>query len=133
MAAATVINGNDIGLYVEGQLIGCLTSNDFDSTNNEIVVTCKDNNGARQILAGGNQSEFAFEGFFNPASGFGFKDLVSIHKNKTTVWVKMMSDGNMTITCFAKLNKLKWSAPLNAGSTFSGTFTVDGEWSYSTT
>lgn len=128
-----VVNGNDIGLYVENQLIGCLTSSDFNSQNDEIDVTCKDNNGARQVLPGGNQSSFPFAGLFNPSSSYGFKDLVAIHKNKTRVWVKMLSDNNLTITCYAYLNTLAWSAPLNAGSTFSGTFTVDGEWTYYTT
>lgn len=127
-----VVNGNDIGLYVEGQLIGCLTSSSFDSTNEEIDVTCKDNNGARQVLPGGNQSSFPFEGFFNPASSYGLEDLVAIHKNKTRVWVKQQYD-TLTVTCYAYLNTLNWTAPLNAGSTFSGTFTVDGEWEYATT
>lgn len=128
-----VANGNDIGLYVEGQLIGCLTSNSFTSTDDETDVTCKDNGGARQVLAGRNTAEFPFEGFFNPASTFGFQDLIAIHKNKTRVWVKQQLTGELAVTCYAKLLTLTWSAPLNAGSTFSGTFTVDGAWSYSTT
>ena len=106
MAASTVVNGNDVGLYVEGQLIGCLTSNGFNTTNTEIDVTCKDNNGARQILAGGNESEFTFEGMFNPASGFGFVDLLAIHTNKTTVEVKQLLDDQLAIVAFAKLNTL---------------------------
>lgn len=133
MAASTVVNGNDVGLYVEGLLIGCLTSNGFSSTNDEIDVTCKDNNGARQILAGGNQAELTFEGFFNPAAGYGFTDLLAVHKNKTTVWVKMEVTDEVAITAFAKLNTLSWNGDVNAGSTFSGTFTIDGEWTFSTT
>lgn len=127
-----VVNGNDIGLYVEGQLIGCLTSSSFESQNEEIDVTCKDNGGARQTLPGGNQSSMPFDGFFNPASTYGLEDLVAVHYNKTRVWVKQQYD-TLTITGYAYLNTLNWSAPLNAGSTFSGTFTVDGLWSYSTT
>jgi|SRR6478609_2177661 len=128
-----VVNGNNVGLYVENQLIGCLTTNSFNSQNDEIDVTCKDDNGARKVLAGGNQSSFPFAGLFNPASTYGFQDLIVIHKNKTRVWVKMLVDDELAITCFAYLNTLAWEGPLNAGSTFSGTFTVDGEWSYSTT
>ncbi len=127
---ADVANGNDVGLYVTNQLIGCLTSNDFTSTNQEIDVTCKDNGGARQILAGGNQSELSFEGFFNPAASYGFKDLIELHKNGTSVQIKQILDDELSITCYAKLNKLDWKNPVNAGSTFSGTFTVDGEWEY---
>lgn len=128
-----VINGNDIGLYVEGTLIGCLTSSSFSSQQQEIDVTCKDNSGARQVLPGGNQAEFSFEGMFNATATYGFADLVAVHANRTRVWVKMLYDGELAVTCYAYLNQIEWSAPLNAGSTFSGTFTVDGSWSYSTT
>jgi Phage tail tube protein len=125
-------NGNDIGLYVEGVLIGCLTSSEFNSTNEEIDVTCKDDGGARKVLPGGNTASLPFTGFFNPASTYGFKELVSVHKNKTRVWVKHQCD-DITITGYAYLNSLNWTAPLNAGSEFNGTFTVDGEWGYSIT
>jgi len=130
------VNGNDILVYVEGQAIGCLTSNEFSSTNNEIDVTCKDDDGARKVLPGGNQSSISFEGFFNPASSYGFHDLIAVHKNRTRVWVKMVLDDDpdsLAVTAYAYLNTLTWSAPLNAGSTFSGEFTIDGEWSYTTT
>lgn len=130
MAAATVINGNDVGLYVNDQLIGCLTSNGFNATNKEIDVTCKDNGGARQILAGGNEAEFSFEGMFNPASGFGFVDLLAIHANKSTVQVKQLLDDQLAIVAYAKLNTLSWNGDVNAGSTFSGTFTIDGDWDF---
>jgi len=130
-----VVNGNDVGIYVEGQLIGCLTNATFTSTNNEIDVTCKDNSGARQVLPGGQQWSVSFEGLFNPASTYGFQDLVSVNKNKTKVWVKMSYDGSdsLTITGYAYLNQIEWTGPLNAGSTFSGEFTGDGEWGYSIT
>lgn len=125
MATSTVANGNDILVYVEGVAIGCLTSNDWTSTNDEIDVTCKDNSGARQVLPGGNSSSINFEGFFNPVSTYGFRDLMGVHTNKTRVWIKMQYT-TAVITGFAYLNTLNWSAPVNAGSTFSGTFTFDG-------
>lgn len=36
------VNGNDVGIYVHGQLIGCLTNATFSAQNQEIDVTCKD-------------------------------------------------------------------------------------------
>ena len=63
-----VLNGNNIGVYVGGQLIGCLTNATFNSTNNTIDVTCKDNNGDRAILPSGNTATVDFEGLFNPSS-----------------------------------------------------------------
>lgn len=128
-----VINGNDIGVYVENQLIGCLTSASFDSTNQEIDVTCKDDDGARKVLPGGNQASIAFEGLFNAASTYGLQELMAVHANRTRVWLKIGDQTNLTITCFAYLNTINFTGPLNAGTTFSGTFTVDGEYTYSTT
>ncbi len=128
-----VVNGNDIGLYVGGTLIGCLTSSTFNSQNEEIVVTCKDDNGARKIIVGGNSSSVPFEGFFNPTASYGLGDLVAVHKNKTEVNIKMGDNANLTIFANAYLNTLEWTGPLNAGTTFSGTFTINGEWTYSET
>lgn len=128
-----VVNGNDVGLYVNNQLIGCLTNAEFSSTNEEIDVTCKDGDGARKVLPGGNTWNITFEGNFNPAAGYGLEDLMGIHKNKTRVGVKLDDTSNLNIVGYAYLKSITWAGPLNAGSTFSGDFTGDGEWDYSAT
>ena len=125
-----IVNGNDVGLYVNNQLIGCLTGCTFSSSNEEIDVTCKDNSGARQVLAGGNTSSFDFEGNFNPASTYGLGDLIAIHSNKTLVGIKQAVSTTLQVYAYAYLNELSWDGPLNAASTFSGTFSVSGTWSY---
>ena len=129
------INGNEVGIYVEGTLIGCLTNASFSSTNAEIDVTCKDDSGARKVLPGGNQAEISFEGFFDPAATYGLQDLMSIHKNRTRSWVKMeyTETDALAVTAYAYLNTLEWTGPLNAGSTFSGAFTIDGEYTFTIT
>ncbi len=128
-----VLNGNDIGVYVGGTLIGCLTNATFSSQNEEIEVTCKDNDGARAVLPGGNTASISFEGNFNPSSSYNFGDLVGVHLNGTEVNVKMGDNTNLTVFAQAYLNQLEWTAPLNAASTFSGTFSITGAWTYSET
>jgi hypothetical protein len=123
-----VINGNNIGVYVGGQLIGCLTNATFNSTNNTIDVTCKDNNGDRAILPSGNTATVDFEGLFNPSSTYGLADLVDIHKNRTEVSIGIGDQANLTIYAQAYLNTLSFSGPLNAGTTFSGSFEITGTW-----
>jgi hypothetical protein len=127
-----IVNGNKIGVYVNNQLIGCLTSNDFTSTNEEVEVTCKDNDGARQVLAGGNSASISFEGNFDSASTYGLEDLIDVHKNKTRIGIKFADStaGGLYVIGYAYLNELTWSGPLNAATTFSGTFAIDGAWSY---
>jgi hypothetical protein len=129
------INGNNVGIYVEGTLIGCLTNASFSSTNQEIDVTCKDNSGARAILPGGNQAEITFEGFFDPAATYGLQDLMTVHTARTRSWVKMeyVETDALAVTGYAYLNTLEWTGPLNAGSTFSGTFTMDGGYTFTIT
>lgn len=126
----SVVNGTDVGLYVDNQLIGCLTSNDVNLTKTDIDVTCKDNGGARQTLPGGKAADFPFSGNFNPASGFGFTDLLSIYFNDERVGIKQAVDGGLYISCYAYLPELTWTAPLNAASVFSGTFKSDGSITY---
>lgn len=123
-----VINGNNIGVYVGGQLIGCLTNATFNSTNNTIDVTCKDNNGDRAILPSGNTATVDFEGLFNPSSTYGLTDLLDIHKNKTEVSIGIGDQTTLTIYAQAYLNTLSFSGPLNAGTTFSGSFEITGTW-----
>ena len=128
-----IVIGNTVGIYVNNQLIGCLTNNSFSSTNEEIEVTCKDNNGARQVRAGSNTSEMTFEGNFEPASTYGFEDLITVHKNKTLVGIKQAdSESGLWIAAYGYLNTLEWTGPLNAASTFSGTFAISGEWTTGT-
>jgi hypothetical protein len=122
----SVVNGNAVGLYNDNQLIGCLTNTTFNGNNEEIVTTCKDNNGARQVIPGGQTADIAFAGNYDPASGYGFEDLVLVWKNKTRVGVKQGIDGGFYIAGYGYLNTLSWEGPLNAASTFSGTFTFDG-------
>ncbi len=128
-----VINGNDIGVYVGGQLIGCLTGSTFSATREEIDVTCKDNAGAKQVLPGGSSATVSFEGLWNPSGAYNFGDLVDIHLAGTKVNIKMGDNTTLTFFAEAYLNQLEFSAPLNAGSTFSGTFTVTGAWTKSET
>lgn len=123
-----VLNGNNIGVYVGGQLIGCLTNATFSSTNTTIDVTCKDNNGDRAILPSGNTATVEFEGLFNPSSTYGLQDLVDIHKNKTEVSIGIGDQTTLTIYAQAYLNTLSFTGPLNAATTFSGTFEITGTW-----
>lgn len=125
-----VVNGNLVILYVAGQAIGCLTNVTFESTNEEIETTCKDDNGNYTSQAGSNRWKMTFEGNFNPASGFGLPDLLDIHTTKELIEVAMRDTteggNNLNIAGEARLNTLSWNGPLNAASTFSGELSGQG-------
>lgn len=125
------VKGNSLLVYVNDVAIGCLDDNEFQSTNEEIDTTCKDNDGQFTSLPGGNNANISFSGTFETASNYGWDELVSIHKNKTEVAVRMgiAGSGGAYIQCAsAFLNELTWSGPLNAKTVFSGRFKLN-DWS----
>lgn len=132
-----ILNGNQLLLFLDGQVIGCTDNCEFSSTNETIDATCKDNNGARQVLSGSNSWTVTFSGLWDFASALGPRQLAAIHKNKTRVGIKMaVTDaagtelaGGDYIIGYALLNQLTITGPLNAAATFSGTLEGDGEWS----
>lgn len=121
-----VLNGNDVGVYVGGTLIGCLTGASISSSRAEIDVTCKDDSGNRAVILGGATTNITFNGLFKPDATYGFEDLWDIFLAKTEVSVAFGDLTNLTIYTQAYLQELTWDGPLNAGSTFSGKFSATG-------
>jgi len=121
-----VLNGNDVGVYVGGVLIGCLTGASITSSRAEIDVTCKDNNGDRAVILGGATTNVTFNGLFKPDATYGFEDLWDIYIAKTEVSLAFGDLTNLTLYSQAYLQEITWDGPLNAGSTFSGKFSVTG-------
>lgn len=128
-----VINGNSVGVYVGGTLIGCLTGATLDSSREEIDVTCKDNSGDKSVILGGTTTTVSFTGNWNPSSTYALDDLFTIFINKTEVSLGFGDQTNLTIYSQAYLQQITWEGPLNAASTFSGTFAVTGTFSMATT
>lgn len=124
-----VLNGNDVGVYVGGVLIGCLTNASLTSTRTEIDVTCKDDSGDRAVILGGATTNITFDGLFKPDATYGFEDLIDIFVAKTEVSVAFGDRTNLTIYSQAYLQEFTWTGPLNAGATFSGKFSLTGTFS----
>jgi len=121
-----VLNGNDVGVYVGGVLIGCLTGASLTTSRQEIDVTCKDNSGDRAVILGGAVTNITFNGLFKPDATYGFEDLFDLYIAKSEVSLAFGDFTNMTIYTQAYLQELTWDGPLNDGSTFSGKFSATG-------
>lgn len=128
-----VQNGNDVGVYVGGVLIGCLTGASLETSREEIDVTCKDNDGDKAILLGGTTTSVSFNGNWNPSSTYALDDLFTIFTNATEVSLAFGDQTNLTVYGQAYLQSLTWEGPLNAASTFSGKFSITGTISVTTT
>lgn len=122
------VKGNSLLVYVNDVAIGCLDNNEFQSTNEEIDTTCKDNDGQFTSLPGGNNATITFDGTFETSATYGWDELVLIHKNKTEVAIRMGiagSGGSYIQSTSAYLNQLNWSGPLNAKTVFNGSFKLN--------
>jgi predicted secreted protein len=128
-----VLNGNDVLIYIGDNAIGCLTNATFSSTRDEVEVTCKDNDGARQVIGGSLSATITFEGFYNPASSYTVDDLLALHQANTEINWHFGDNENLTLHGLGTITQLEYSAPVNAGTTFSGTIAVSGSYTYSTT
>jgi predicted secreted protein len=129
-----VLNGNDLLVYVGGAAIACTDSCTFQSDNAEIDVTCKDNNGARQVLSGSTSWSITTSGKWKFDATYGAVDLLTAHKNKTLLTVKFGTDetGDTYVTGSARINSFTWEGPLNDGASFNVTFTGTGEYTIGT-
>lgn len=136
------IKGNGLLLYLDGQVIGCTDNCEFNSENEAIDSTCKDNDGAKQVEPGGNTATFSFSGKWEFTSTLGPQQLYAIHNNKQRIGVKMAvadpvstneSSGYPYIQAYGYLNQLSIVGPLNQAATFSGRVDVDGPHSMGTT
>jgi hypothetical protein len=126
-----VINGNSLLLSIGGQTIGCTTNTTFSSQNEVIDVTCKDNDGAKENLSGGNTATITFEMFFNTDSTYGLSDILPLHQAGTLINWHFGDNTNLTMHGEGRINQLEIGAPLNGGVTASGTIDVSGAWTYS--
>jgi len=128
-----VLNGNSLLLSIGGSSIGCTTNTTFSSSNETIDVTCKDNDGAKSSLPGGNTASITFEMFYNPSSSYTVDDLLAVHQDGTLINWHFGDNTNLTLHGEGYLDTLEVSAPLNGGVTASGTINVSGSWTYTTT
>ncbi len=121
-----VLNGNSVGVYADGTLIGCLTGATLETSRAEIDVTCKDNNGDRAVILGGATTNVTATGFYIPDNTKGLEDLFDLYIAKTIVDVAFGDQSNLTIYQEAYIQSLTWEGPLNAGSTFTVKFSGTG-------
>src|SRR5690606_20209440 len=83
------VKGNALLVYVNDVAIGCLTNNEFNSTNEQIEAICKDNDGAYDSISSTNTAIITFEALQTDDATFGFGEIVQAHRNKTEVAIRM--------------------------------------------
>lgn len=116
------INGNAVLVFVNDVAIGCLTGCSMSVDLDEVITTCKDNDGAKTSLPGGVNWGIDFDGNFDTSATVGLSQLLDIVLGKTLISVRFGLDtsGGLYLTGSAYLSSVKWEGPLNAASKFTG-------------
>ena len=136
-----IINGNQLLVFIDNVAIGCTDNCELNSGKETIDATCKDNNGARQVLSGSQSWTITASGKWDFASTLGPQALYNTHKNGVRVGIKMAitdvegteESGKTHFYGYALLNTFNVAGPLNAAATFNLTFEGDGELNIGTT
>lgn len=117
------VSGNLFLIYVDGVAIACSTTASASITNEKIEVTCKDNNGAKTYLLGGQDTTFTVGGIFQ-FDNVGIDLLTDVVINKTIVTVRFGTDviGDFFLEMEALISDLQIQADLNTPATYTATF-----------
>lgn len=129
-----IVKGNNVLIYIAGVAIGCTDGATFQSDNNTIDTTCKDNDGARQILGGSNSWSIQVSGKFKFDAPYGAVDLLNAHKDDLQLTAKFGNAvvGDTYVTGTIRITSFTWEGALNDASTFSAALTGDGAYTIAT-
>jgi predicted secreted protein len=121
------VKGNAMLIYKDGVAIACTTAASFNLTNELLEVTCKDNDGARQYILGGQEWSFTVGGIFQ-FDNVGIDDLSDMAIDKETATIRFGTDvvGDFFLEGEAIISDLTIDANLNESTTYSATFTGTG-------
>lgn len=132
MATTGAVKGNLLGVYVDvsgtDTLIACTTGGSFSASLETIDATCKDNDGARAILPGGQTWSMSVDGLIKYDAAYGMEDLWTLFAAKTQVTVRWSTEvaGDTYKEGSAYITSFEETAGLNEVSTYSVSFEGTG-------
>ncbi|HYF69086.1 MAG TPA: phage tail tube protein [Ohtaekwangia sp.] len=121
------VSGNLMLIYKDGVAIACTTDASFTLNNEQLEVTCKDNDGARQYILGGQDWNFTVGGIFQ-FDNVGIDDLTDMAIDKETATIRFGTDvvGDFFLEGDAIISTINITSPLNAPVTYTATLQGTG-------
>jgi predicted secreted protein len=121
------VKGNALLIYHEGVAIACTTAASFSLSNEQIEVTCKDNDGARQYTFGAQEWSFTVGGIFQ-FDNVGIDLLSDMAIDKETATIRFGTDviGDFFLEGECIISDLQIEANLNESATYTATLTGTG-------
>jgi len=134
MATTGKVKGNAMLIYKDGVAIACTTQASLSYTNEQIEVTCKDNDGAKQYLLGGSNWSFTVGGIFQ-FDNVGIDDLSDMAINKETATIRFGTDviGDFYFEGDCIITSLNVESNVNAVVTYTATLQGTGPLTKGTT
>ena len=128
------VSGNLFLVYMDGVAIACSTEASVSITNEQIEVTCKDNDGAKTYILGGQDATFTVGGIFQ-FDNVGADQLTDAAVDQTPVTVRFGTDviGDFFLEMDAIITAMDITAPLNNVTTYTATFSAAGPLTKGTT
>lgn len=127
MATTGKVKGNAMLIYKDGVAIACTTQASFSYTNEQIEVTCKDNDGAKQYILGGSDWSFTVGGIFQ-FDNVGIDDLSDMAFDKETATIRFGTAvvGDFYFQGECVITALNVEANLNVATTYTATLKGTG-------
>lgn len=134
MPTTGAVKGNSLIVYMDDadgsglRAIACSTECTLTLTNDQIETTCKDNDGAKQYLTGGQDWEISSSGIVKFDADRGVEDISDAALGQTSCVVRMSTgvNGDYYYQGDALITSFSMTAPLNAAATWSVTFKGTG-------
>lgn len=121
------VSGNLMLIYKDGVAIACTTDASFTLNNEQIEVTCKDNDGAKQYTLGGQDWNFTVGGIFQ-FDNVGADTLTDMAIDKEIATIRFGTDvvGDFFLEGEAYISTISIQSPLNGPVTYTATFQGTG-------
>lgn len=123
------INATDIGVYIDGTLIGAATSGEFSLSSNMIDVSSKDSAGNSEFLPGQRSGTISVEGLVtDDDADYNQSDLFAAQIARTQLTIKygVNTTGKKRFSAAGYITSLSQSAGMEDVATFSAEFQLTG-------
>jgi len=120
------MNGADVLVLVEGDLVGSQRDVTFDETTESIDMSSKDSR-ARRVEPGRYSATVSLDGLYVPDDE-AYERLKSAMRVGTKVQLMRQEEGVILESAMAVVTSLSEAAPDEEGCTVSSSYDIDGEW-----
>jgi len=120
------MNGADVLILIEGDLVGSQRDVSIDENNESIDMSSKDSR-ARRVIAGRYSSSMSLDAVYVP-SDTAYQALQTAMRNGNLIQVMVQEEGVIEESAMANITAMSKAAPDQDAVTVSISFDIDGEW-----